>query len=154
ARAAGFGGLFLGLAQLGLDNAGAREKGAPGGRRHDAAGVAPEELHVQLRLEAAHALGDGRLGHAELAGRGADAAAFDDGDKIADLGQAHGDSSLAIMIKADPSYATGAARVQLQGMRTRLLVSIAGAVLVCAQAVAQPGAAPAYPAKPIRLIVP
>ena len=39
-------------------------------------------------------------------------------------------------------------------MATRLFSWIAGALLACAPAVTQPGAAPAHPAKPIRLIVP
>src|SRR6266849_5084460 len=104
ARPPGLRRLFLGLAQFRLSNAGAREKGAPRWRRHDAARIAPEELHMQLGFEAANALRDGRLRDAQLAGRGADAAAFDDGEKVADLSESHGDSSLAISIKPRPSY--------------------------------------------------
>src|SRR5262245_45923194 len=85
---------------------GAREKGASGRRRREPACVAREELHVQLGLEGAHALRDGRLRHAELARRGADATAFEDGEKVPDLSQAHGDSYCSALMLA--SFATRA----------------------------------------------
>src|SRR5262249_41092477 len=91
---------FLGLAQLRMSHAGAPEKGAPGRRRHEPARVAREELHVQLGLQAADALRDGRLRHAELARSGAYAPTLDDSEKVSNLGQAHGDSSPTIDTEA------------------------------------------------------
>src|SRR5688572_335184 len=122
----------------------AGEEGASRRGRHDAARVALQQLHVQLGLQPADALGDGGLRHAEPARGGADAAAFDHGDEVADLAESHGDSSLAIRVKAQTSYLARAPRALLPAMRCVLLfLLLAGA----AQAAD-------YPARPIRLLVP
>ena len=73
---------------------GVAQQGVAVARQVDAARLAPEELHAQLVLQRANALGQRRLGHAKFGGRRRQAARLGDGEEIFELPQAHDTSNL------------------------------------------------------------
>lgn len=70
------------LRQLGVRDARPSQKCFARPRRRDTERRALHQLHVQLRFQAAHALGDRRLRHTEFARRGANAACLGDGEEM------------------------------------------------------------------------
>ena len=62
-------------------------------RRHHALGAALEQRRAKLAFELGEAARERRLGDAEMARRGAQAAAFGDGRDVAELGELHAANS-------------------------------------------------------------
>ncbi|MNN55897.1 hypothetical protein D3C81_1708000 [compost metagenome] len=89
ARAQHLGHLFRGLARLGGDQARPAQERLAEARQHHAARGAGQKWHVQLFLELADALGDGRRRYIARLGPGANAAAFRHGNEILQLAQTH-----------------------------------------------------------------
>lgn len=79
-----------GFVDCGEDCLGVYQEGLTGIGQADAAGMADEEGRVDLALEGADLLGEGRLLDVELLRRTRDVALAGDGDEIAEMTQFHG----------------------------------------------------------------
>jgi tripartite-type tricarboxylate transporter receptor subunit TctC len=135
--------IFVDLAQLRPNDPRSCEKRLASAGRGGTAGISLQKLDVKLLLKLTDTFANRRLRDADFSRRGAQAARFDDGEKVSDLAEPHGyNRGLSKCIGKHLTPRTGPWFTAM--MRGLLIAFLAAALPVGAQV--------DYPSRPIRAI--